>query len=83
MLDCLLLQLDLNNLDDYCKINELTLNLDKCFQISFTRNNKLVQYNYNINSHILEAVDSIKDLGVTFDSKINFALHIEGIVHKC
>jgi transcription elongation factor Elf1 len=37
---------------------------------------------YNINGQNLECVDSINDLGVTFDSELKFNIHIEAISKK-
>jgi len=33
-------------------------------------------YHYSINNTELENIESIKDLGVTFDSRLKFSLHI-------
>ena len=37
---------------------------------------------YNINGFQIENVSSFVDLGVTFDPKLRFHLHIEKIVNK-
>lgn len=39
-------------------------------------------YNYNLNGVQLEKVCSFVDLGVTFDPKLRFHMHIEKIVNK-
>lgn len=73
---CSKLQSDLNELYAWCNENQMTLNVAKC--------NRIVplQTNYRINNSALPKVDTIKDLGVTFDSKLKLYVHINSIVSK-
>ena len=80
--DCLSLQDDLNQLNNWCESNHLYLNIKKCKRISFTRNRALIDYDYVINNIKLERVHSIKDLGVIIDTKLNFDIHISTMVKK-
>lgn len=79
---CLKIQEDLNNLSEYCKINCLFLNIDKCYSISFTRNRTKIIFKYSINNVDIKRKESVRDLGVTLDSKLTFELHINNIVTK-
>lgn len=81
--DCEKLQQDLNRVVLFCTENKLNLNLNKCFCISFTKNKSALNYNYLINDNQLERVLQIKDLGVIFDCKLAFNLHIDYVVSKC
>lgn len=77
------LQQDLMRFHDYCVINKLYLNYEKCKCISFSRNRTIYSYPYLLHMHQLENVNSIKDLGVIFDVKLLFDKHIDFIVTKC
>lgn len=80
--DLELLQLDLDNLRDYCAMNKLDLNISKCCCITFSRSVRTPAYNYKINGQSLMRTDSVVDLGVTLDSKLLFSKHIENISTK-
>lgn len=84
MEDAILMQRDIDTIVNWCRINRLQINISKCNIISFTRRREItVQYfNYNINGHTLNRVQSIKDLGVNFDSKLTFKNHIKIITNK-
>lgn len=74
--DALSLQNDLNNLSLWCDANLLKLNPAKCNQISFTRSNNPIIFEYHFNNATLNKVNLIKDLGVLFDQKMTFKSHI-------
>lgn len=78
--DCFLLLHDLNRFCDYCRKNFLFLNLEKCFQISFTRNTNKIRFDYTLDQNKLQKASSIRDLGVVLDEKLNFIEHIDNIV---
>lgn len=78
--DALLFQSELDNFKNYCSKNNLFLNPEKCFMISFSRNhNKIV---YNLGDIDLLRKQGARDLGVFFDEKMIFSEHIEAIVSK-
>lgn len=77
-----LLQEDLNSFEEYCKINHLTLNLDKCYVISFTKKKNPCNYDYKLFNRNLTRVTQIRDLGVIMDSKLTFIPHIESVLQK-
>lgn len=58
------------------------MNIKKCKFLSFSNRIVQLQTSYHINGILLEKVNSIKDLGITFDSKLRFDLHIEEIIKK-
>jgi ribonuclease P/MRP protein subunit RPP40 len=62
-----------------CKLNNLVLNHLKCSIVSFTRKTKPLLFDYKINGSILTRCESIRDLGVIFDSKLSFGEHIRTI----
>jgi len=78
------LQPYLNNIFDWTKENELTLNPDKSSSTLFTPdpaefNSKL---NLSINNITIPTVKNPKVLGVTFDPKLNFSTHIKNTTEK-
>lgn len=81
-MDVLKLQSDLNRLYDWCHTNLLKLNIKKCAVMSISRKQNLISFNYVINHQMLNRVSEMKDLGVTFDSKLNFISHINKIIAK-
>lgn len=78
--DCALLQNNLNSVNDWCLLNNLPLNISKCNVVSFSRKNQPLKFNYRLNNTFLNRLDECTDLGVLFDSKLNFNKHIENIV---
>lgn len=67
------LQSDIDTIIDWCNRNNLQINANKCYTMSFTRRreNNFQYFNYNVNGLILNKLTSIKDLGVLFDSKLS------------
>lgn len=74
--DCEILQIELENLYEWCTKNRLYLNIDKCFIVSFTRKLNPLIRNYSIDKKPLIRKNSIKDLGIIYDSDFSFNLHI-------
>lgn len=64
--DCIKLQLYLEKLNKWSKLNELPLNIDKCQVISFSRKKEPIIFNYKLGNTILNRVDYIKDVGIIF-----------------
>ena len=73
-LDCLLLQEDLNAVASWCSSWQLSLNISKCLYIRFGLANK-PPFNYSLSGTVLSQVHNVSDLGVLFDSKLNFSAH--------
>lgn len=76
------LQHDLNNIAKWCDKNKLKLNIAKCNFIVFSNRHEKTTVNYFINNTELTEVDTIGDLGVTFDNRLRFDMHIENIIKK-
>lgn len=78
------LQRDIDTIANWCRANNLELNIAKCNVMSFTRRTEATFqfFNYNINSTTLNRVQLIKDLGVFFDTKLSFENHIKNITKK-
>lgn len=78
--DCVSFQLQIEKILQWCKKNALDLNINKCKIVTFTRKLHPVNYRYTIDNTEITRVDTIKDLGVTFDAKLSFSTHINNIV---
>lgn len=83
MSDCEILQASLERLIEFCNENQLFLNPDQCSVLSFSRASTIINYNYKLGSSVLNRVTHIKDLGILFDSKMTFQLHIDKLVNDC
>lgn len=80
--DNLLLQDDLNRLSTWCTQNNLSLNINKCKIITFSKNRTPTLYNYYINNIKLDRVYLYKDLGIYFDPSLSFNDHYIYIQNK-
>ena len=80
--DCHQLQHDLNNIQEWCSTNRMSLNTAKCFIITFSKKKKLILSDYFISGHKLERRDQIKDLGIIFDSQLSFRPHYDYIINR-
>lgn len=77
------LQFDINTINNWCSNNKMVLNCSKCFYLNFSRKRKPTQVSYLINNSPLTEVFSMRDLGVTVDTKLDFREHIDCIAKKC
>lgn len=80
--DCISLQSDINQLFDWSVANGLSLNVNKCCVMSFSRRVQPLLSQYTMNGVSLERPGYIKDLGVNFDTKLSFNSHIDTICKK-
>lgn len=80
--DCVKLQNDVNTIQNWCTSNKLNLNISKCKVVTFTKKHSGIQFLYDIDGNILERTNSIKDLGIKFNSKLNFSEHMNDISVK-
>jgi hypothetical protein len=76
------LQDDFVRFSNWCVANHLKINIDKGAQISFTRCNNPLMYNYRIDDKALRVVTSIKDLGIILSADLSFSKHISSIYGK-
>lgn len=83
IVDCVLLQNDLNVIFNWCCTWKISLNVDKCFVISFS-NKRIhkVSFPYYFGTSLIQTVTDIKDLGVYFSSNLSFEYHVNCIVKK-
>lgn len=77
--DCLSLQLNINRVYNWSINNHLPLNRDKCFIKTYSRKVFSILFDYVLNGFVLHRPEFIRDLGITFDSKLNFIEHIRQI----
>lgn len=81
--DCIILQQSIDKVVEFSNKNGLVLNVDKCAVMTFTkRTSTAIAFNYQIANKTLKKNDSIRDLGVQFDKKLNFSKHTETICRK-
>ncbi|XP_022175933.1 uncharacterized protein LOC111038911 [Myzus persicae] len=80
--DCSTLQNDLNNLVSWFNNIGLQFNVNKCHSMSFLRHRSPINYAYSINGSSVTSVCSKKDLGIIFNSDLNFHSHTEMICCK-
>lgn len=80
--DTKLVQEDLDRINAWCRDNLMFLNVSKCSVITFSKKKDIISSDYHIDDAVLMRVHTINDLGVTFDSKINFNAHIDKIVNE-
>lgn len=76
------LQMDILALEEWCRRNKLKLNENKCSLTILSNKRTVTPYAYVLGGRPLNRVDSIKDLGVTVDSKLSFRLHVDNIVRR-
>ena len=80
--DVRVLQGDINVLLKWCTRNGMEVNENKCKVISFRRIRSPVLAEYKMGQSALERVQTISDLGVTIDCKMEFNQHISISVAK-
>jgi len=71
-----LLQNDLIKLENLRQSKSLRINVSKCSQITFTKCEKPVTFNYFIRTNRLNIKTHIKDLGIILSSDLTFNEHI-------
>ena len=76
VLDCIKLQRDIDAVAEWCSSNALKLNIEKCHTMNFCNNYNQIEYPYSIGNSLISKVNSLKDLGVVIDSKLNFKKHV-------
>jgi ribonuclease P/MRP protein subunit RPP40 len=80
--DCQSLQKDLDIISEWCAENDLQLNIAKCSIMTFSRKKQRIAHDYNLQNTILLRTSQYKDLGVTFDERLNFNEHINLIINS-
>ncbi|CAI6370700.1 unnamed protein product [Macrosiphum euphorbiae] len=77
-----LLQSDLASFNEWCISNSLSLNIDKCQIVTYSKKHNPLHFNYHICDIALHRSSLFKDLGILFDSKLLFNAHVSAIKNK-
>nr|CAI5854191.1 unnamed protein product [Callosobruchus analis] len=77
MNDCIVLQRDIETIFAWSISNQLELNLDKSFIVSYTRKYTIIMFPYSMNNTTLKRQEEIRVFGIIFDQKMSFAVHTE------
>lgn len=78
--DCFKFQRFLNLFVTLCKDLDLFLNINKCKVMSYCRKKSPILFNYEIIDILVTRVNLHSDLGITFDTKLNFQSHVGRVV---
>jgi hypothetical protein len=62
--------------------NSLSLNIDKCQIVTYSKKHNPLHSNYHICDINLHRSSLFKDLGILFDSKLLFNAHVSAIKNK-
>jgi hypothetical protein len=81
--DCELIQKDIDALLIWSNQNRLEFNCSKCSVMSYGRRQNLIRYSYRLGCDVIDRVDSVRDLGVTFDPSLTFNRHISVLTRNC
>lgn len=76
------LQADIDSFCTWCSKNGLNLNPAKCQTMTFSKKRVSITFDYNISQHTLCRVFSFKDLGIVFNSSLDFTEHINSLVKR-
>ena len=80
--DVLQLQLDLEILSLWVKDWLMSFNLSKCKHLIITNKHSPIIYDYHIEGHTINKVNSCKYLGVIITNNLSWSKHITNIVSK-
>lgn len=80
--DCLLLNSDLSKFYEWCLLNRLPLNVNKCSSMSFFRKKYPIDFVYAVDTCTLTKLTKIKDLGVIFNRTLTFDDHIDYTISR-
>ena len=79
-------QLELQNLlervERWGAINDMNLNPSKSQHMVYTRAQRVKHFNYSIGDTVLHQVNTVRDLGVILDTKLNMTKHIDTVISK-
>ena len=78
--DCHALQDQINKLMQWCEMNKLELNINKCCVMSYTRAKQPILNAYKIGNECLKRAQETTDLGITFQSDLSFRNHVANII---
>ena len=79
MVDAICLQCEFDAFINWCNLNCMLVNPEKCSVISFARIRHPVIFNYRLCGTEIQRVDHVKDLGVILDSQLSFKRQVSYI----
>jgi len=80
--DVINLQSDIDNLQIWCDMSHISLNINKCKFVHFYQIKIPINFQYTISNSNIEFVSQFKDLGIIVDTIFNFSFHSE-IIRLC
>lgn len=80
--DVNILQNDINNFSKWCSDNKLEINATKTTHVLYSKSSNKPTKAYYLNGVVISPSDTVVDLGVTFDSSLNFKPQFANIVLK-
>lgn len=82
LVDCCAIQQDIDLLMNWCLLNGMDVNVRKCNVISFCRKRNTTVFDYKMSTSSINRVETVKDLGILLDSKLNFNQHVSATTAK-
>lgn len=79
--DCLIMQDDVEAVLNWCLKNNLVLSFSKTKVVSFTRKTSCIEHPYTVLGSAIARPDTIRNLGVLFDSRLSFTKHVSIVVN--
>lgn len=76
------MQKDIDAIMNWSTNNQLFFNIEKCAVVTFSLKREISKNEYKMGPLVLSRKSSIRDLGVIFDSRMNFAEHINAVVNS-
>ena len=76
----LLIQTDLHTINNWCKQNSMSINVDKTVFVRFGKSD--CPSDYSIDGKSIAKVDTVKDLCIVVDRKLSFKDHCLNVVKK-
>ena len=80
--DCIDLQQQIHKIELWCISNKLEMNVSKCKVVTYTRKATQTEFLYTFNNTVLSRGQTTKDLGILFDSKLDFVEHVNVITNS-
>lgn len=77
--DCTILQSAINSIEKWSGENLLPMNIKKIKSLSISRSRSRILNTYFYGDIRIENVDKQRDLGVIFDSRFDFSMHMESL----
>jgi len=76
---CQELQSDIDSIHEWCTLNKLFLNQNKCSSIQFRRIKSTIDFSYSIENNSIKQLSAMRDLGIYFQNDLSFNKHVDQI----